>query len=114
MKPKRSARCFMIQWKIAVAPNGCAISEKSLAMTSSKSLMDAPTRMKRQSHRGWNENALTSKISRTRMVRHGWYQRRISCITPEPFWRSFDDMVSKYSNGSVEERTAPFGITELL
>src|SRR5258705_8099529 len=36
-----------------------------------------------------NENALTSSISRTRMVRHGWYQRRISCTTRVRFWLSF-------------------------
>ena len=34
MKPKRSARCFMIRWKIAVARNDCAISGRNLAMTS--------------------------------------------------------------------------------
>ncbi len=87
---------------------------KPPSMTSPKSLMDAPTHTRRQSRRGWNENVLTSSISRTRMVRHGWYQRRISCITRVRFWLSFDDMVSKCSSGSVEKKTAPFGITEPL
>src|SRR5206468_9809 len=75
---------------------------------------DAPTHTRRQSRRGWNENVLTSTISRTRMVRHGWYQRRISCTTRVRFWLSFDDMASKCSSGSVEKKTAPFGITEPL
>src|SRR6266576_567697 len=63
---------------------------------------------------GANETALTSSISRTRMVRHGWYQRRISCTTRVRFWLSFDDMASKCSSGSVEKKMAPFGITEPL
>src|SRR5947207_5649781 len=60
MKRKRSLRFFTIRWKIAVARNGCAISGRDLGMTWPGSLMVAPTRMKRQSRRGWNENEVTS------------------------------------------------------
>src|SRR6478672_5218061 len=114
MKPKQSARCSMIRWKIAVARNDCAISGKNLVMTSPGSSMDAPTHTKHQSRRGWNENALTLSISKTPILQRGWYQRRINCITRVRFWLSFDDMVSKYSSASVEKKTAPFGITEPL
>ena len=51
--------------------------------------MDAPTHMRRQNRRGWNENALTLSISKTPILQRGWYQRRINCITRVRFWRSF-------------------------
>ena len=111
---KRSARCFMIRWKIAVARSDCAISGKNLGMTSPGSWMDAPTHTRRQSRRGWNENDLTSSISKTPILQRGWYQRRINCITRVQSWLSFDDMVSKCSSASVEKRTERFGITEAL
>src|SRR5262245_19752732 len=113
MKPKRSVRCFTTPWKTAVARNDCAISGRNLAMTSPGSLMDARTRTRRQSLRGWNANAITSNISNTLMLQHGWYQRQISCTTRAQSWLSFDDMVWKCSNDLVEKRTARFGITEL-
>src|ERR1700745_1482477 len=58
MKPKRSARCFMIRWKIAVVRNDCAISGKYLATAWLGSLMVAPIPIRHQSHRGWNEREL--------------------------------------------------------
>src|SRR6476469_8365865 len=114
MKSKQSARCSMIRWKIAVALNDCAISEKNLAMMSPGSSMDAPTHTRHQNRHGWNENALTLSISKTPILQRGWYQRRINCITRVRFWLSFDEMVSKCSSASVEKRTEQFGITEPL
>src|SRR5206468_12078846 len=69
LKRKRSARFFMTRWKIAAARSDCAISGKDLAMMSPGSWMVAPTRMKRQSRRGWNENEVTSSISRILILR---------------------------------------------
>src|ERR1051325_5806741 len=112
MKSKRLVRCSTIPWKIAVAPNDYEISGKDLAMTSLKSLMDAPTRMRRQSLHGWNANALISSISSIPIVQHGWYPRQTSCTTRAQFWLSFDDTASTYSSGSVEKKTAKVGIIE--
>ena len=111
---ERSARCFTIRSKIAVASSDCAISAKNSAMTSPGSLMDVPTHTKRQNRRGWNENALTSNISKSPILQRDWYQPRISCITPVQCWLSFDDTVFKCSSVSVEKRMELFGITEPL
>src|SRR5690242_16165312 len=104
MRPKRSARFFMTRWKIAVARNDCAIFENDLAMMSPGSLMVAPIPMRRQSHRGWNENALTSSISRILTLRRGWYQRPTSCITRVRSWLSFEETVWKYLNALPGKR----------
>src|SRR6478752_7224319 len=114
MRLKRSARCFTILWKIAVVSSDCAISAKNLVMTSPGSLMDVPTHTKHQNRRGWNENVLTSNISKSPILQRDWYQPRISCITRVQCWLSFDDMVWKCSSASEEKKTEPFGTTEAL
>jgi hypothetical protein len=81
MKRMGSLRFFTIQWKIAVARNDCAIFGKNLAMAWLGSLMVAPTPMKGQSHRGWNENEVTSSTSRIPILRRDWCQHPTNCIT---------------------------------
>src|SRR6266487_5026532 len=93
MKPKRSARFFMIRWKIAAARNDCAIFEKNLAIMSPESLMVAPIPMRRQSRHGWNESELTSSTSKTPILRHGWYQRPI--VTAFRQHRDHTDLVDE-------------------
>src|SRR5881392_380656 len=94
--------------------DGCAISGRDLGMTWPGSLMVAPTRMKRQSRRGWNENEVTSSISRSPMLRRDWCQHPINCITRARSWLSFEETVWKCSNGLRVRRTVCFGITGRL